>query len=427
LNVQHSSRLRRATGLIVAASAALALSACGSGQKVSFSSESSPVVRGAVGAESSGAGASEGPGASTGAGSDGAGAASGPNGTMGKGEDIPPIPEIVVPDVTEFDQASGRIAASFGDVADPQAGVTVTGARCDTAGRVVNRASLTLVDHGDGSGTVSQGATDAENNGDGSGSYSSGAQHIVVDKDGSGRYEYGAKTIVINADGTGSYDFGALSVEIGKDGAGSYSYGAKSIVNHGDGSGIYEYGALKVVNNGDGSGSYDYGATSVVNDGHGSGTFESGATSETRRMDPLPPLPKVGHFPPVKSIKPLGRSCGTLIRLEDRVLFDFDSATLRPEAAPVMDAVAKAMPRVSGEIQVNGHTDALGTDAYNLDLSRRRAQAVAAALTQRGVNAKIVTQGFGESQPIAPNTVGGKDNPTGRQLNRRVEIVIPAR
>jgi OOP family OmpA-OmpF porin len=425
LNLQHTS-LRRATGLIVALSAALALTACGAEQRVSFSSESSPVVRGAVGSPSSGAGSSN-SSAGDATDPDGAAAAPGRNGTMGNGRDIPSIPEIVVPDVTEFDKTSNQIATSFGEVADPQAGVTVTGARCDSAGRVVNRASLTLVDHGDGSGTVSEGATDAQNNGDGSGTYSSGAQHIVVNKDGSGRYEYGAKTILINADGTGSYDYGALSVEIGKDGAGSYSSGAKSIVNHGDGSGVYEYGALKVVNNGDGSGSYDYGATSVVNDGHGSGTYESGATSETRRMDPLPPLPKVGHFPPVKSIKPLGRSCGTLIRLEDRVLFDFDSATLRPEAGPVMDAVAKAMPRVTGEIQVNGHTDAVGTDAYNLDLSRRRAQAVAAALTARGVTAKIAAEGFGEKQPIAPNTVGGKDNPTGRQLNRRVEIVVPAR
>ena len=67
-----------------------------------------------------------------------------------------------------------------------------------------------------------------------------------------------------------------------------------------------------------------------------------------------------------------------------------------------------------------GHTDSDGSDAYNLDLSNRRAQSVASYLEGRGVNrARIATQGFGESQPIASNATAA-----GKQQNRRVEIRI---
>ena len=64
--------------------------------------------------------------------------------------------------------------------------------------------------------------------------------------------------------------------------------------------------------------------------------------------------------------------------------------------------------------------------SYNQDLSERRAEAVVTALKQRSVTGALEAAGFGEGRPIAPNTKGGKDYPAGRQLNRRVEIVIPA-
>lgn len=74
---------------------------------------------------------------------------------------------------------------------------------------------------------------------------------------------------------------------------------------------------------------------------------------------------------------------------------------------------------------MNGHTDSIGNDGYNVDLSARRAQAVADALADRGVGASLAVKGYGESQPVAANTIKGKDNPAGRQLNRRVELVLP--
>jgi OOP family OmpA-OmpF porin len=159
----------------------------------------------------------------------------------------------------------------------------------------------------------------------------------------------------------------------------------------------------------------------VTNQGQGNGEVDG----RTVPMDPLPKLATIGKLPPMKALRPLGKECGTLIRLQDRVLFDFDKATLRPEAGPVLDAIAKALHGVTAPLLINGHTDSMGSDDYNLDLSKRRAAAVATALSQRGVTAPLKPQGLGESQPIAQNSIGGKDNPSGRQLNRRVEIVIP--
>jgi OOP family OmpA-OmpF porin len=61
----------------------------------------------------------------------------------------------------------------------------------------------------------------------------------------------------------------------------------------------------------------------------------------------------------------------------------------------------------------------------NIDLSRQRAAAVVTALSADGLGTPLIARGFGESQPVAPNAVNGKDNPAGRQLNRRVELLIP--
>lgn len=101
--------------------------------------------------------------------------------------------------------------------------------------------------------------------------------------------------------------------------------------------------------------------------------------------------------------------------------FDVDSATLRPEFRQTLDEVAQTLSSYDETfVDIYGHTDSDGADAYNLGLSNRRASSVAGYLSQRGVNgARIATQGFGESQPIATNAT-----PDGKQQNRRVEIRI---
>jgi len=108
-----------------------------------------------------------------------------------------------------------------------------------------------------------------------------------------------------------------------------------------------------------------------------------------------------------------------------KLLFDFDSAELRPESIEELERLVKFMGDVPfATALVEGHTDSKGTEEYNLKLSDRRAKAVFDYLTSRGVDpARLSSIGYGESKPIAPNEIDGKDNPEGRQLNRRVMLI----
>ncbi|BAJ73787.1 outer membrane protein [Microbacterium testaceum StLB037] len=140
---------------------------------------------------------------------------------------------------------------------------------------------------------------------------------------------------------------------------------------------------------------------------------------------PLPPVPKLGVFPPLAALAPVA-SCGTTLTLSDAVLFDFDSAEIRPDAAGVLDSLAALLTQGAvPAATVSGHTDAIGTDAENQVLSERRAQAVVDALRRRGTQTDWTAEGYGESRPVAANELDGVDNPAGRQLNRRVEILVP--
>jgi outer membrane protein OmpA-like peptidoglycan-associated protein len=103
------------------------------------------------------------------------------------------------------------------------------------------------------------------------------------------------------------------------------------------------------------------------------------------------------------------------------VLFDTGRAELNPGAGRKLDQLAQFLSEHQDRrIQIDGFTDSVGTDAYNDDLSRRRAEAVKSALVTRGIDAsRIGTQGYGKADPVADNSDSG-----GRQLNRRVEVVI---
>ncbi len=111
------------------------------------------------------------------------------------------------------------------------------------------------------------------------------------------------------------------------------------------------------------------------------------------------------------------------------VLFAFDSADLTPQARREIERMAYVLnhPQAIGRrITLEGHTDSIGTEAYNLDLSRRRAASVAQELVARGVvRDRLTVEGIGKLRPVSPNTTpDGKDNPAGRALNRRVEAVV---
>jgi outer membrane protein OmpA-like peptidoglycan-associated protein len=111
---------------------------------------------------------------------------------------------------------------------------------------------------------------------------------------------------------------------------------------------------------------------------------------------------------------------GTIVSLAD-ILFDFDKATLKRDVEFSLVRVATILNQFPEmQIAVEGHTDNVGTEAYNLDLSKRRAKAVFDFLVAQGVEAsRMTSEGFGMSRPVAENT-----SEEGRQRNRRVDLVI---
>ena len=114
-----------------------------------------------------------------------------------------------------------------------------------------------------------------------------------------------------------------------------------------------------------------------------------------------------------------------VVDLPADVLFDFDKATIRPDAASALNRAGELLRSYpDAAIAIRGHTDAKGDDPYNEGLSMRRAQAVAARL-EGPAGHPLQAQGFGEREPVAPNALpNGSDDPEGRQRNRRVEIRI---
>ncbi|WP_419897470.1 OmpA family protein [Roseomonas sp. USHLN139] len=115
------------------------------------------------------------------------------------------------------------------------------------------------------------------------------------------------------------------------------------------------------------------------------------------------------------------------IALPGDVLFDFDRSEIRADARPVLAQLAEVLRAYArSPVEIQGHTDSRGSDAYNQALSERRAASVQAWLQRQGVAAaRLRTIGHGESRPVAPNQqADGRDDPAGRQRNRRVEFII---
>ena len=135
-------------------------------------------------------------------------------------------------------------------------------------------------------------------------------------------------------------------------------------------------------------------------------------------------LPAGAAFAEVTKDIPLKKlEVGTVIVLRN-IFFDTGKATLRPESTAELERLQKLLTETPAlKLEMAGHTDDVGEAAKNQDLSQRRAQAVVAYLAQHGVAAaRLSAAGYGETQPVAPNTTK-----LGRQLNRRTEFRVTAK
>ncbi|HEY9281551.1 MAG TPA: OmpA family protein [Eoetvoesiella sp.] len=118
---------------------------------------------------------------------------------------------------------------------------------------------------------------------------------------------------------------------------------------------------------------------------------------------------------------PVVAPTSTKVVLNADTFFDFDKATLKPEGRQILDQVAAQVESVNLETLIaTGHTDSIGTEAYNQKLSERRANSVKAYLVTKGIDPnRIYVEGKGETSPVASNKTR-----EGRAQNRRVEIEI---
>ena len=119
---------------------------------------------------------------------------------------------------------------------------------------------------------------------------------------------------------------------------------------------------------------------------------------------------------------------GIRINVAETILFDFDKYNVRAQARPTLTKINLLLRHYKkAQIFINGHTDNQGENAYNLELSQKRAAAVKYYFINvfKVQNTRMQTKGYGKTKPISlNNNLDGSDNPVGREKNRRVELII---
>lgn len=408
--MKHQDTAHRRLALVATPLALLfALGACGSDTKPAAESSAKPTTVATASAKSAASSSASATAAVPGL----------------KAGEIPAVPVFSIPTIGVFAQNSDKAIIESTKELSTVPGITVSPAKCDGNGVVSGSTILS----GSGAGVTSSDSGSVINSGAGAGVITEGPVSIVYGGEGSGTYTNSetGENITVSSDGSGTYKSKTLSINVSSDGSGTYDNsetGVKINISS-SGSGTYEDSKnnIKYNNNGNGGGTYTSSTLNIINNGDGTALVNG----QSVKAEKLPPVAKVGKFPKVESLKPV-KSCGTVITLQDGVLFNFGKYDLRPEAKATLAKLATVLNQAKvPAAQINGHTDSIGDDAFNQDLSEKRASAVATQLKADGVTANLQTHGYGKTQPVADNTnADGSDNPAGRQANRRVEIYIPA-
>ncbi len=152
-------------------------------------------------------------------------------------------------------------------------------------------------------------------------------------------------------------------------------------------------------------------------------TLDEATISQQRQAIDVPDITSVTIPPEIAPFEPEVSSQGgdTIVTLNTDVLFEFGKAKL---SDPAQEAVRDAVDDVpkKAKVHIDGFTDSVGSTADNLALSKKRAREVADVIEKDRDDLDLTVKGRGEQRPVAPNESGGKDNPEGREKNRRVEI-----
>ena len=342
--------------------------------------------------------------------------------------EIPAIEMPVLPDllITEKPDAKFKIDVTKDLASVP--GVTVTPVKIEN-GSIVSGDTVAQTGKG-GSGQISKGNKVLQTDGDGSGQYSD--ENIVIQTDGKGGGQYinnkTGITLQADKDGSGQYrdEKNDIVLQVDSDGSGQYSDGIRkiSIMVGKDGSATYNYntGEVLIRNHGDGTGSYRNETLNMKIYNEGKGKADIRVNGEKILVD-AEPLEKAGKLPtlsPIPAVPPIEAN-SVMIKLDSGVLFDVNKYDIREDANDVLMKLIDVLKKAKVEkFEIYGHTDSDDTDEYNQVLSENRANSVKDFLVKNGITANITTKGFGEKKPIATNSTK-----EGKQLNRRVEIIIP--
>lgn len=279
----------------------------------------------------------------------------------------------------------------------------------------------------DGKGQLSEGNKVVQSDGNGAGQYTDEKVTIQRDQNGAGQYinNVTGVTLQVDSKGAGQYtdEKNGISLQVNDNGTGMYkneNNGIDIMINE-EGA-TYTSANLVIENNSDGSGEYHDKSKNLLIENNGKGKAIITYNGKTVEVDakPLrkpPRFLKLEMVPPVPAIE----ANSLLITLDSGVLFDVDKYNLRPEAQEILKNLAVVLKEADiKSFEIDGHTDSDASDEYNKTLSDNRAKSVKEFLSSQGVKANIITNGYGESKPIASN-----DTPEGKQKNRRVEIIIP--
>ena len=340
---------------------------------------------------------------------------------------IPRIPEITIPDFIGVTQQQLQFEQAMPAQLKTVAGIKVYPARCDNQQLISSNGSLTQYSADNATQISDKGVVSIHQ--DGSGTSTNDRLTLEVQADGSGSLvAKGASdddtgiTLNVNADGSGTYVGPEGTISVDGKGGGTWVGKWGNITIHADGSGSWTGDNDVVEIQANGAGTW---VGSQMQTNHGDGTGTVGPEEKATQMAPWPLAPKVGKLPLLNKLSMPGQVCGYVISLDDQVLFDFDQATIRPDASNILTELANALKQITASaIEIRGHTDSKGSEEYNQTLSENRALAVLKALQQQAKLNHIEAHGYGESKPVAPNEIDGKDSPSNRQLNRRVEIFV---